>query len=193
MKLITIKNLSISLLSVGILWVCLGSFSQAKDKPQEAMDRIRTFSIEILENTDGLSFRVIEPYDWTYAKITATNKYTSDENSISITPKEDSVLKIYESGQYWIEANIKETEVRRLAIGQKVHVSVDAYPDERFEGSIERIGNTATSAFALLPSPNPSGNFTKITQRLPVRIAIEQRGGRLRPGMMVEIKIVTGG
>jgi len=77
-------------------------------------------------------------------------------------------------------------------VGQTVTVSVDAYPDEAFEGRIERIGNTATSAFALLPSPNPSGNFTKITQRLPVRIAIDQRDGRLRPGMMVEVKIATG-
>ena len=109
-----------------------------------------------------------------------------------VTPGQRLML-VHDPWKIWVEANIKETEVRRLAIGQKVHVSVDAYPDERFEGSIERIGNTATSAFALLPSPNPSGNFTKITQRLPVRIAIEQRGGRLRPGMMVEIKIVTGG
>ena len=69
--------------------------------------RISEASIEILQSTDGLSFRITEPYDWTYAKITAANKYTPEENSISITPKEDSVLKIYESGQYWIEANIK--------------------------------------------------------------------------------------
>ena len=62
--------------------------------------RISEASIEILQSTDGLSFRITESYDWTYAKITATNKYTSEENSISITPKEDSVLKIYESGQY---------------------------------------------------------------------------------------------
>ena len=60
-----------------------------------------------------------------------------------------------------------------------------------FEGTLETIGNTATSAFALIPSPNPSGNFTKITQRIPIRIDIAQREGRLRPGMMTEIKIVV--
>ena len=69
--------------------------------------RVSEASIEILENADGLSFIITEPYDWTYAKITATNKYTLEENSISLTPKGNSVLKIYESGQYWIEANIK--------------------------------------------------------------------------------------
>jgi membrane fusion protein, multidrug efflux system len=103
------------------------------------------------------------------------------------------LMLLHDPSRLWIEANIKETELRRLAVGQLVHVAVDAYPDEVFEGRIERIGHSATSTFALLPSPNPSGNFTKITQRVPVRIAVAQRGGRLRPGMMVEIKIATGG
>ena len=72
--------------------------------------RISDASIEILQSTDGLSFMITEPSNWTYAKITATNKYTLEEDSISLTPKENSVLKIYESGSYWIEANIKADE-----------------------------------------------------------------------------------
>jgi membrane fusion protein (multidrug efflux system) len=107
-----------------------------------------------------------------------------------VTPGQRLML-VHDPSKIWIEANVKETHVRRLNVGQDVAVGVDAYPDETFTGKVERIGNTATSAFALLPSPNPSGNFTKITQRLPVRIAIEQREGRLRPGMMVEVKIAT--
>jgi len=102
------------------------------------------------------------------------------------------LMLLHDPARVWIEANIKETELRRLTIGQKVQVHVDAYPDEAFEGRVERIGQSATSTFALLPSPNPSGNFTKITQRVPVRIALAQREARLRPGMMVEIKIATG-
>jgi len=89
----------------------------------------------------------------------------------------------------WIDANIKETDVRKLKIGQPVKVSVDAYPDEDFVGTVAIIGNSTTSEFALLPTPNPSGNFTKITQRLPVRIAIDQQDRKLRPGMMVEVNI----
>jgi membrane fusion protein (multidrug efflux system) len=103
------------------------------------------------------------------------------------------LMLLHDPSKVWVEANVKETALRRLALGQTVHVRVDAYPDETFEGRIERIGHAATSTFALLPSPNPSGNFTKITQRVPVRIAVAQREGRLRPGMMVEIKIATGG
>jgi membrane fusion protein (multidrug efflux system) len=102
------------------------------------------------------------------------------------------LMLLHDPTQVWIEANIKETDLRRLAVGQAVRVRIDAYPEETFEGKVERIGHSATSTFALLPSPNPSGNFTKITQRVPVRIAIAQREARLRPGMMVEIKIATG-
>jgi membrane fusion protein (multidrug efflux system) len=68
-------------------------------------------------------------------------------------------------------------------------VRVDAYPGRVVHGEIYRIGQAATSKFALLPDPNPSGNFTKITQRLPVRIRLTDKDVELRPGMMVEVDI----
>ncbi len=105
-----------------------------------------------------------------------------------VTPGQRLAL-VHDPKKIWVEANIKETRIRELKIGQTVEVSVDAYPDIEFRGRVLTIGNATTSEFALLPSPNPSGNFTKITQRLPVRIAIEQKDGLLRPGMMVEINI----
>ncbi len=105
-----------------------------------------------------------------------------------VTPGQRLAL-VHDPKKVWIEANIKETEIRRLRIGQSVEVNVDAYPDIEFQGRVLSVGNATTSEFALLPNPNPSGNFTKITQRLPVRIALEQRDGLLRPGMMVEIYI----
>lgn len=89
----------------------------------------------------------------------------------------------------WIEARIRETEIRLLTVGQPVQIHVDAYPHLEFKGQITRIGNASTSVFALLPNPNPSGNFTKVTQRLPVRVSIQQQNRLLKPGMMVEIKI----
>jgi membrane fusion protein (multidrug efflux system) len=93
----------------------------------------------------------------------------------------------------WIDADVKETKLTSLTPGQPVEISVDAYPDRQFSGRIERIGAAATSEFALLPSPNPSGNFTKITQRVPVRIAVHQPDDDpLRPGMMVEVDIDAG-
>src|SRR5690606_4151307 len=99
------------------------------------------------------------------------------------------IALVHDPERLWVEANVKETQIRRLKPGQPVEVTVDAYPGRTFIGRVERIGSSTTSNFALLPTPNPSGNFTKITQRVPVRIAIEQTDAVLSPGMMVEVNI----
>jgi membrane fusion protein (multidrug efflux system) len=95
----------------------------------------------------------------------------------------------HDPGSVWISANVKETDIRKVSIGAPVSVTVDALPGRSFAGKVIEIGNAATSEFALLPSPNPSGNFTKVTQRLPIKIAVKQVDDLLRPGMMVEAKI----
>lgn len=99
------------------------------------------------------------------------------------------ILMFHDPKQIWVEANVKETDVGLLEPGMKARVRVDAYPGKDFTGTVYRIGQAATSKFALLPDPNPSGNFTKITQRLPVRILLDETDVRLRPGMMVEVDI----
>jgi membrane fusion protein (multidrug efflux system) len=101
------------------------------------------------------------------------------------------ILMFHDPKEIWVEANVKETDVRLLKPGMKAEVRVDAYPGRVFPGEIFRIGQTATSKFALLPDPNPSGNFTKITQRLPVRILLTEKDAALRPGMMVEVTIAV--
>ena len=99
------------------------------------------------------------------------------------------LLIYHDPSTVWVDANVKETDFRRLTAGAPAQIAIDAYPNREFRGEVVRIGGAATSQFALLPSPNPSGNFTKVTQRLPVRISIEQQDGLLRPGMMVEVSI----
>ena len=99
------------------------------------------------------------------------------------------LLIYHDPTKIWVDANVKETDFRRLKLGAPASVSVDAYPTRKFAGTVVRLGEAATSQFALLPSPNPSGNFTKITQRFPIRISIEQDSGMLRPGMMVEVSV----
>lgn len=108
-----------------------------------------------------------------------------------VRPGQRLVL-IHNPEAIWVETNIRETELRHVQVGATVNISVDAYPDKPFTGRVLRIGDSATSLFALLPNPNPSGNFTKISQRVPVRISIEQISNRpLKPGMMVEVEIVV--
>ena len=98
------------------------------------------------------------------------------------------LLMVHDPEHVRVEANVKETDIRFFQPGKVVTITIDALPGQRFEGTVARVGQAATSEFALLPNPNPSGNFTKITQRLPVRISVAQDGGKLKPGMMVELE-----
>ncbi|MCE9641706.1 MAG: HlyD family secretion protein [Betaproteobacteria bacterium] len=102
------------------------------------------------------------------------------------------IAMFHDPQEIWVEANVKETDVAALKPGMKADIHVDAYPGKVFRGEVSRIGQVATSKFALLPDPNPSGNFTKITQRLPVRIVLTDKDHALRPGMMVEVDIDRG-
>ncbi|HWI13326.1 MAG TPA: HlyD family secretion protein, partial [Burkholderiales bacterium] len=86
---------------------------------------------------------------------------------------------------------VKETAVGLLKPGMAATITVDAYRDRTYAAKVFRIGQAATSKFALLPDPNPSGNFTKITQRLPVRLLFDEKDPALRPGMMVEVAVAV--
>ncbi len=88
----------------------------------------------------------------------------------------------------WVVANFKETQLQRMLIGQKVEIKIDALPEHKFEGHILSFSPASGSSFAVLPSDNATGNFTKIVQRLPVKIAFDPhsiRGyeDRLAPGL----------
>ncbi len=103
------------------------------------------------------------------------------------------IVMMHDPKKLWVEADMKETSIADLRTGQPVKVTVDAYPNHAFSGHVVVIGRAATSEFALLPDPNPSGNFTKITQRIPVRIALDDGPlNLLGPGMMVEVDIDVG-
>jgi membrane fusion protein (multidrug efflux system) len=98
-----------------------------------------------------------------------------------------------DSGVY-VTANFKETQLARLRIGQPVDIKVDAYPDAHVRGRVESVSAATGSKFALLPPDNATGNFTKVVQRVPVRIAIV--GGvtpdhPLRPGMSTVVHVAT--
>jgi len=94
----------------------------------------------------------------------------------------------------YVDANFKETQVGRLKAGQHVEVEVDAFPDRPFEGVVDSVSPASGSVFSLLPPENATGNFTKIVQRVPVRIrftAEELAEGALRPGMSVLATVDT--
>src|SRR5438045_9028236 len=89
-------------------------------------------------------------------------------------------------------ANFKETQVARLRIGQPVQIHADAFGKEVIKGHVDSFAPATGAEFALIPVENAVGNFTKIAQRLPVRIAVDRAqplSGALRPGLSVEVKV----
>jgi membrane fusion protein (multidrug efflux system) len=96
--------------------------------------------------------------------------------------------------EVWIEANFKEGQLARMQEGQLVEIEVDAFPGLDFTGRIQSLAPASGAEFSLLPPENATGNFTKIVQRIPVKITIDRdsyQGKRLRPGMSVEVRIDT--
>jgi membrane fusion protein (multidrug efflux system) len=94
----------------------------------------------------------------------------------------------------WVVANLKETQLNRVRVGQEARMEVDAFPDHPMIGRIESLAPASGSEFSLLPPQNASGNFIKIVQRIPVRIVYDlpkELAGRLVPGMSVEVTIDT--
>ncbi|WP_102946726.1 HlyD family secretion protein [Stenotrophomonas sp. VV52] len=94
----------------------------------------------------------------------------------------------------WVVANFKEGQTWRMRIGQPASFSVDAFDGERMTGHVEQIAPATGSEFSVLRPDNASGNFTKVVQRLPIRIAIDpdqKLVERLRPGMSVVVRVNT--
>ena len=94
----------------------------------------------------------------------------------------------------WVTANYKETQLADVRVGSPAEIDIDAYPGCKAEGKVESIGAATGAKFALLPPDNATGNFTKVVQRVPVRIVVTRGCGAnqpLRPGMSVEAHVVT--
>ena len=91
----------------------------------------------------------------------------------------------------YIVANFKETQLDKVRLGQAVEISADAFPGRKIEGRVDSFAPATGSEFALIPVENATGNFTKITQRVPVRIVVSgaDRSLALRPGLSVDVKI----
>jgi len=103
------------------------------------------------------------------------------------------MVTLVRGGEAWIEANYKETDLDRMAVGQPAEIHLDAYPSLKIRGHVASIGRGTGSEFSVLPAQNASGNWVKVTQRVPVRIAIDGDPGRpLLAGLSAKVKIDTG-
>lgn len=101
------------------------------------------------------------------------------------------LLSIVPLADAYVVANFKETQLDRMRLGQDVEITADAFPGRAIHGRIDSFAPATGSEFALIPVENATGNFTKITQRVPVRIVVNRNEGglALRPGLSVEVKV----
>ena len=104
------------------------------------------------------------------------------------------IMSVVSNQEKWIEANFKETDLTHVVVGQRVTIKLDTYPDREWHGRVQSISQATGAEFSVIPAQNATGNWVKVTQRIPVRISIDMRSGdpELRVGMSADVSIDTG-
>jgi membrane fusion protein (multidrug efflux system) len=133
-----------------------------------------------------------------YTKITAPFDGVVSERQVHVgdyVTVGTSAISIVPLPNVYLIANFKETQLARMKEGQAATVTVDALPDQSFNGRVTRLSPASGSQFALLPADNATGNFTKVVQRVPVRIDFDGKSplSRLRPGMSAVVSVDVAG
>lgn len=166
-----------------------GAFSQATAQGRQvnlAQALVRQREAElVLANTQVAYTQVTSPANGIISK-----KAVDPGQFISVgTP----IASIVDKDNLWITANFKETQMENIRVGQAVDIELDAYPGLKVKGQVESIGGATGAKFSLLPPDNATGNFVKVTQRIPVRIKITEypkyKSDLLLPGLSSFVKV----
>lgn len=104
------------------------------------------------------------------------------------------LFSLVETGDIWVDANFKETQLTNMKPGQKAEITLDTYPNHPLEATVQAIGAGTGAEFSLLPAQNATGNWVKVTQRIPVRFTVDTKGldVALRTGMSATVSVDTG-
>ena len=158
-----------------------------KAQQEEARRTLQQYQTALQKAERDLSFTVIKaPFDGVIG-----NRAVQVGDYVQPTQRLASLVPL---DAVYIDANFKETQLARLKPGQPVSIKVDALPDRSLEGRVASVAPASGSVFSLLPPDNATGNFTKIVQRLPVRILLPAdvtEQSLLRPGMSVIVSVNT--
>src|SRR5437016_844668 len=132
-----------------------------------------------------------------YTRITAPAEGVVSKKSVEVgqlVQPGQPLMSLVPLGDVWVTANLKETQTADVSPGDPADFTVDAYPGRHFSGHVESLSPATGAKFSLLPPDNATGNFTKVVQRIPVRIRLDGKNDAahpLRPGMSVNVTITT--
>ncbi|HEY1696121.1 MAG TPA: HlyD family secretion protein [Polyangiaceae bacterium] len=161
--------------------------AQAKARAAAAHAQVGTAKAAMDLAALNLSYtRVVAPHDGVVSK-----KSVQEGQTVALG---QPIVQLVTPG-VWVTANFKETQLEKMRLGQPVTFTVDAYPSVKLHGTVESFSGGTGSRFTLLPPDNASGNFTKVVQRLPVRIHVDAPPAAvdLRPGLSVDATVDTRG
>jgi len=156
------------------------------DKP--LTDQAAYLALKSLRDTVEIDLErtvVRAPFDGVASKVPMLGHYVAPGAA---------VMSVVSDREKWIEANFKETDLTHVAVDQPVNITLDTYPGRHWRGRVQSIAGATGSEFSVIPAQNATGNWVKVTQRIPVRIAIQALpdGPELRVGMSADVEIDTG-
>lgn len=172
---------------------------QAEDRQREARARLasgpavpgvnpQVAAAEVRRANALLSLRRTEVRAPAAGRIAQADRLQIGQQAVPNLP----VLTLVRAGSTYVEANFKETDLADMAVGQRAEVRFDAYPDLVLKGRVASIGAGTGAEFSILPAQNATGNWVKVTQRVPVRIALQdQSPRRLIAGLSTEVTVFT--
>jgi len=166
----------------------LAAFDGSIDTPTEALGMYREVAAEVRQAELNLSYTLIRaPFAGVVGKLSALRPgdYATPGGALFV---------VVDIAHPWVEARFKETDLTYVLGGQSAQLRVDAYPDHHWSGEVSSLAPASQSEFSLLPAQNSTGNWVKVVQRIPIRLAIEQHENDppLRAGMSVRVTIDTG-
>lgn len=163
------------------------NLSILKAQREEAVNAVKVQDQVVAKAKRDLDFTVLKaPYDGVIGNLSV--------QSGDLVSAGKRLAALVPTNELYIEANFKETQIAHLVPGSKVSIHVDAYGDDPLEGTVTSIAPASGAIFSMLPAENATGNFTKVVQRVPVRIALPKEalaGGHLRAGLSVIVDVDT--
>jgi len=195
-------------------FVSASKFDEAKQNTELAAMQVVALQQDLQRIAESLNGNVNAPFERHPSFLSAQAEF--DQNKLDLSrieiraavagtankppklgqfvPAGSMVMALVVNGNLWIEANLTETDLTYVHVGQSVKIHIDTYPDVVWQGEVESLSGATGSEFALIPAQNASGNWIKVAQRVAVKIKINpnEQAPELRTGLSTKVEIDTG-